>query len=66
MLMHGFDIFIGANVQIGNNIKIFNGTTFGNRGGTHNDGQPRVEDGCTIGTGAKWICSIVLFNLDKI
>jgi len=58
VFMHGFDIVIGSNVLIGDDVKIFNGTTFGNRGGQHNDGQPRVDNNCVIGTGAKLLGNI--------
>lgn len=58
VFMHGFDIVIGSNVHIGDSVKIFNGTTFGNRGGTHNNGQPTIGDNCVIGTGAKLLGDI--------
>lgn len=53
IIMHGFDIVIGADVIVGDNVKIFNGVTLGNRKGSHSDGQPKIGDHCTLGTGAK-------------
>jgi serine O-acetyltransferase len=53
-IMHGHDIVIGSGVRIGNNCKIFNGVTLGNKDVSQFEvAQPIVGDGVVIGTGAK-------------
>ena len=53
-IMHGHDIVIGSAVIVGNNCKIFNGVTLGNK---VVDGfkveQPIIGNNVVIGTGAK-------------
>lgn len=55
VIMHGHDIVIGADVAIGENCKIFNGVTFGNKDldKASFGNQPIVGDNCIICTGAK-------------
>jgi len=62
VLMHGFNIVIGADSIVGNNCKVFNGVTLGNRKGANGDGQPTVGDNCLIGTGAKLLGNIIIGN----
>ena len=66
IIMHGFDIVIGSNVYIGDNTKIFNGVTLGNRKGSHGDGQPTIGRNCMLGTGAKILGNIDIGNDCKI
>jgi serine O-acetyltransferase len=58
-IMHGHDIVIGSGVVIGENCKIFNGVTMGNK---DTEGyeicHPTLGSGVVIGTGAKILGSI--------
>jgi len=56
-IMHGHDIVIGADVEIGRNCKIFNGVTFGNKDleQPSSSNQPTVGNNCIFCTGAKII-----------
>lgn len=67
MIMHGHDIVIGANVEIGANCKLFNGVTLGNRNTEVpcND-QPKVGNYVVLGTGAKILGGIQLGDYAKV
>lgn len=59
IIMHGHDIVIGSRVNIGRNVKIFNGVTLGAKEtNIPNAGQPSVGDFVVIGTGAKLLGGI--------
>ncbi|TPH18953.1 serine O-acetyltransferase [Litorilituus lipolyticus] len=60
MIMHGHDIVIGADVVIGDNCKIFNGVTMGNKDITltSKDNQPRIGNNVVLSTGAKILGAI--------
>jgi serine O-acetyltransferase len=60
LLMHGFGIVIGAEVVIGNDAKIYNDITIGNRKGGHNDGQAIIGHKVVIGCGARLLGEIKL------
>lgn len=60
ILMHGFGIVIGAKVVIGNDAKIYNDITIGNRKGGHDDGQAIIGHGVTVGCGARLLGKIEL------
>lgn len=69
-LMHGFNIAIGPDVEIGSCCKIFNGVTLGKARPDNTDIlMPKVGNYCILGTGAKILgerfiqdCSIVGAN----
>jgi serine O-acetyltransferase len=60
VIMHGHDIVIGADVVIGENCKVFNGVTLGNKdiSLTSNGNQPNVGNNVVISTGAKILGAI--------
>lgn len=57
-LTHCSDIVIGPNVELGDDVVIFNGTTLGNRLGSAKGGMPKVGSRVLIGTGAKCLGAI--------
>lgn len=61
IIMHGHDIVIGSSVVIGENCKILNGVTFGNKD-TESDinQQPLIGSGVVVGTGAKILGGLVI------
>lgn len=64
VIIHGHDIVIGADVEIGKNCKIFNGVTLGNKNvfeGSKNN-QPKVGDNCILCTGSKILGPIKISN----
>lgn len=63
MIVHGHDIVIGGDVLIGENCKIFNGVTLGNKDTeTSVNQQPKVGDDVVLGAGAKILGRIVIGN----
>ncbi len=67
MILHGHDIVIGADSSIGENCKIFNGVTLGNKDTEIPDNeQPKVGNNVIIGTGSKLLGSIVVGDNVKI
>lgn len=60
LLMHGFGIVIGAHVVIGDDAKIYNDITIGNRKGGHDDGQAIIGNGVMVGCGARLLGKISL------
>ncbi|EGR2500867.1 serine acetyltransferase [Vibrio cholerae] len=63
VVVHGHDIVIGGDVLIGENCKIFNGVTLGNKDTeTSVNQQPKVGDDVVLGTGAKILGRIVIGN----
>ncbi|MCU7995606.1 serine acetyltransferase [Shewanella glacialipiscicola] len=63
-IVHGHDLVIGADVVIGDNCKIFNGVTFGNKDlhkSSHGN-QPTVGNDCVFCTGAKILGPITISN----
>lgn len=61
MFVHGHDIVIGAAVSIGNNCKIFNGVTLGNKNTeVAENEQPMVGSGVVLSTGAKILGNITI------
>ncbi|WP_339438652.1 serine O-acetyltransferase [Pseudomonas sp. EA_15y_Pfl1_P104] len=61
-IMHGHDIVIGADVEMGSNCKIFNGVTLGNQdlSKSSKDNQPSLGNNVVICTGAKILGHISL------
>ncbi|QQZ37593.1 serine O-acetyltransferase [Pseudomonas sp. SK2] len=67
VIMHGHDIVIGSAVVIGENCKILNGVTLGNKDTESSvNQQPIVGDNVVIGSGAKILGSIVVGDGAKI
>ena len=65
--MHGHDIVIGSGVTIGENCKIFNGVTLGNKDTeTSEVCHPQLGNGILIGTGAKILGNIRIGDNAKI
>ncbi|WP_322361910.1 hypothetical protein [Pseudomonas sp. Teo4] len=65
--MHGHDIVIGSEVVIGENCKIFNGVTFGNKDTEVQDNkQPLLGDNVIVGTGAKVLGGVRVGDFVKI
>lgn len=63
IIVHGHDIVIGANVIIGEDCKIFNGVTLGNKyTEVPDNAQPTVGNGVVISTGAKVLGGIQIGN----
>lgn len=64
VISHGQNIVIGADVKIGNNCRIFNGVTLGNKDLTASScgNQPIVKDFVIICTGAKILGSVVIHD----
>lgn len=62
MIMHGHDIVIGADVIIGENCKIFNGVTLGNKNTNlaSSGNQPKIGNRVMLSTGAKVLGSILI------
>lgn len=60
LLMHGFGIVIGAKVVIGDDAKVYNDITIGNRKGRHEDGQAIIGNRVVIGCGARLLGKIEL------
>ena len=66
-IMHGHDIVIGSGVTIGENCKIFNGVTLGNKDTESSKiCQPYLGNGVIIGTGAKILGGVNIGNNAKI
>jgi len=66
-IMHGHDIVIGSGVTIGENCKIFNGVTLGNKDTETNEVcHPQLGNGIVIGTGAKILGNIRIGDNAKI
>ncbi|GAB1152047.1 MAG: serine acetyltransferase [Shewanella algae] len=61
-LVHGHDLVIGADVVIGENCKIFNGVTFGNKDFDKSSygNQPTIGNDCVFCTGAKILGPITI------
>lgn len=61
-VMHGQDIVIGSDVVIGENCKVFNSVTFGNKDTEDPscNAQPTIGNNCVIGTGAKLLGGILV------
>jgi serine O-acetyltransferase len=68
VIAHGHDIVIGADVILGDNCKIFNGVTLGNRDTEKSSkgNQPRVGHNVLISTGAKILGPVIIGNNVKI
>lgn len=66
-IMHGHDIVIGSGVIIGQNCKIFNGVTLGNKD-TESEvvAQPTLGRNVVIGTGAKVLGGVTIGDNAKI
>ena len=62
VIVHGHDIVIGADVIIGENCKIFNGVTLGNKDITKSSSgnQPTVGNNVVLSTGAKILGPLIL------
>lgn len=62
IIMHGHDIVIGADVVIGDNCKIFNGVTLGNKDIflSSKGNQPLVGNNVVISTGAKILGALTI------
>lgn len=66
-IMHGHDIVIGSGVVIGENCKIFNGVTLGNKETeSYQLAHPQFGSGVVIGTGAKILGSICIGDNARI
>lgn len=66
-ITHGFDIIIGPEAVVGNDVIIFNGVTVGyriRRNGT--DGMPKIGSQVLIGTGAKLLGPITVGDNARI
>jgi len=67
MIVHGHDIVIGGDVRVGQNCKILNGVTLGNKDTEVTvNAQPTLGDNVVIGSGAKILGGIVIGNNVKI
>lgn len=61
LLVHGFDVVIGPQAILGNDVVVFNGVTLGKKYvGVLIDGMPKVGDRCVVGTGAKLLGGITI------
>lgn len=66
-IMHGHDIVIGSGVVIGENCKIFNGVTMGNKETEgYQVAHPQLGNGVVIGTGAKILGPIYIGDNAKV
>ena len=66
-IMHGHDIVRVSGVIIGQNCKIFNGVTMGNKNAeTYSTCQPRLGNGVVIGTGAKILGGVNIGDNAKV
>jgi len=61
LLVHGFDVVIGPDASIGEDVVVFNGVSMGKKHvGVLAAPMPRVGNRCVIGTGAKLLGDITL------
>lgn len=61
LLVHAFDIVVGADVELGSDVVIFNGVSLGKKhSGVMGAGMPKVGNGCLLGSGAKILGAIVI------
>lgn len=66
---HGMGIVIGETTIIGNNVTLFHQVTLGGSGnpsGANRKRHPTIKDNVIIGTGAKVLGNIVVYNNAKI
>lgn len=52
---HGMGVVIGETAEVGNDVMMYHGVTLGGRSLSHGKRHPTIEDGVTIGTGARLI-----------
>lgn len=63
MIVHGHDVVIGSNVVMGENCKIFNGVTLGNKDTeVSNNDQPKIGNNVVLGTGTKVLGGVLIGN----
>lgn len=63
LLVHAFDIVVGADVRMGSNVVLFNGVSLGKKhSGVIGAGMPQVGNDCLFGTGAKILGGVVIGN----
>jgi len=66
-ILYGFNIVIGAKVEIGDDVMIFNGTSIGSAvPGLLDIKQPKIGSGVFIGAGAKLLGGITIGDNVKI
>lgn len=63
---HGFGVVIGETTNIGDDVLIYQGVTFGGVSLTHGKRHPTVENNCVIGSGAKILGNITIGSDTKI
>ncbi|HEV7184026.1 MAG TPA: serine O-acetyltransferase EpsC [Leifsonia sp.] len=57
---HGMGVVIGETTLVGDDVMLYHGVTLGGRGGGHGKRHPTIEDGVTVGAGAKVLGSITI------
>jgi serine O-acetyltransferase len=57
---HGMGVVIGETSEVGDDVLIYHGVTLGGRSSRTGKRHPTVEDGVTIGTGARVLGPIVI------
>ncbi|MBE0429644.1 MAG: serine O-acetyltransferase [Thermoleophilia bacterium] len=63
---HGSGVVIGETTEIGDNVTLYQGVTLGGTGKEHGKRHPTLEDGVTVGAGAKVLGSITVGENAKI
>ena len=63
---HGSGVVIGETAEIGNDVTILQGVTLGGTGKTAGKRHPTIEDGVSIGTGAKLLGGFTVGTGSKI
>ncbi|MEI2565573.1 hypothetical protein V7T16_18050 [Vibrio metoecus] len=59
-LVHGFNVIVGADAIIGENVCLFDGVSIGKKNVGTNDGMPIIKNNVIIGTGAKVLGNIII------
>lgn len=66
VLDHGSDIVIGETCVVGDDVSMFQGVTLGGTGKVQGDRHPKIEQGVTIGAGAKILGNIAVGAFSKV
>lgn len=57
---HGMGVVIGETTWIGDDVMLYHGVTLGGRGSGHGKRHPTIQDGVTVGAGAKVLGAITI------
>ncbi|HIT74935.1 MAG TPA: serine acetyltransferase, partial [Candidatus Avipropionibacterium avicola] len=57
---HGMGVVIGETAEVGDDVMMYHGVTLGGRSLSHGKRHPTVEDGVTLGAGARVIGPVVI------